>query len=215
MPRSRRGCETWDFPILLLHGRPSQTGHRASPMLPFVSSHPERYYGSGDLHFITATCYHRQPFLDTPARRDLFLHVLEHMRRRYRFVVLGYVIMPEHFHLLVSEPQSKTLSTVMRALKLGFSRRWLSPGRAPPAAHSAARAASHLQARFYDFNVWTERKRIEKLRYLHRNPVKRGLVASPEQWRWSSFRLYSSGEVGLVKVNDTSVLLMKVRKPAT
>ena len=129
-PRSRRGCETWDFPILLLHGRPSQTGHRASPMLPFVSSHPERYYGSGDLHFITATCYHRQPFLDTPARRDLFLHVLEHMRRRYRFVVLGYVIMPEHFHLLVSEPQSKTLSTVMRALKLGFSRRWLSPGRA-------------------------------------------------------------------------------------
>ena len=54
-------------------------------MLPSVSSHPERYYDSGDLHFITATCYHRQPFLDTPARRDLCLLVLEHMRRRYRF----------------------------------------------------------------------------------------------------------------------------------
>src|SRR5437667_9428780 len=46
------------------------------------------------------------------------------------------------------------------------------------------------QARFYDFNVWTERKRIEKLRYMHRNPVQRGLVESPEQWRWSSFRWY-------------------------
>ena len=45
------------------------------------------------------------------------------------------------------------------------------------------------QARFYDFNVWTERKRIEKLRYIHRNPVERGLVSSPEQWRWSSFSM--------------------------
>ena len=183
-------------------------------MLASVSSHPERYYGSGDLHFITATCYHRRSFLDTPARRDLFLHVLEAMRRRYRFVVLGYVVMPEHFHLLVSEPQRNTLSTVMQALKLGFSRRWLSPGQAlqQPAPNLAPRRI--WQARFYDFNVWTERKRIEKLRYLHRNPVKRGLVASPEQWRWSSFRSYFCGEIGLVKINDTSILLMRVRKPA-
>jgi len=42
------------------------------------------------------------------------------------------------------------------------------------------------QRRFYDFNVWTERKRIERLRYMHRNPVKRGLVSQPEQWLWSS-----------------------------
>ncbi len=200
--------------MLSLHGRPSQTGRRAGPMLPSVSSHPERYYGSGDLHFITATCYHRQPLLDTPARRDLFLHVFEDMRRRYCFAVLGYVIMPEHFHLLVSEPQRKTLSTVMQALKLGFSRCWLSPGRAlqQPTQKPAPRRI--WQARFYDFNVWTERKRIEKLRYLHLNPVKRGLAASPEQWRWSSFRFYFYGEVGFVKVNDTSILLMKVRKPA-
>ena len=46
------------------------------------------------------------------------------------------------------------------------------------------------QARFYDFNVWTERKRVEKLRYMHRNPVMRGLANSPEDWRWSSFRWY-------------------------
>jgi len=57
------------------------------------------------------------------------------------------------------------------------------------------------QKRFYDFNVWTERKRIEKLRYMHRNPVKRGLVEQPDQWRWSSFRSYFLGERGLVRVN--------------
>ena len=59
------------------------------------------------------------------------------------------------------------------------------------------------QARLYDFNVWTEKKRIEKLRYMHRNPVARGLVASPEQWRWSSYRAYAFGEQGIVAVNAT------------
>ncbi len=65
------------------------------------------------------------------------------------------------------------------------------------------------QHRFYDFNVCTEKKRIEKLRYLHRNPVKRGLVASPELWKWSSFRSYALGEPGVVKINDWNVLKWK------
>jgi REP-associated tyrosine transposase len=73
-----------------------------------MPTHPIRYYGSGDLHFITACCYHRRPFLCSASHRDLFLQVLEEMRRRYRFVVVGYVIMPEHFHLLLSEPQRHT-----------------------------------------------------------------------------------------------------------
>jgi putative transposase len=70
------------------------------------------------------------------------------------------------------------------------------------------------QARFYDFNVWTEKKRIEKLRYIHRNPVARGLVESPEQWQWTSFRAYSSGEAGPVKINDTEILVMTIHPPA-
>jgi hypothetical protein len=70
--------------------------------------------------------------------------------------------MPEHFHLLVSEPQLRTLSTVMQALKLGFSRRWLSPRRALLQSTLWPLPRRIWQARFYDFNVWTERKRIEK-----------------------------------------------------
>ncbi|MBA3914447.1 MAG: hypothetical protein H0X25_11520 [Acidobacteriales bacterium] len=57
------------------------------------------------------------------------------------------------------------------------------------------------QKRFYDFNVWTEHKRIEKLRYIHRNPVERGPVSEPDQWAWSSFRAYAYGEVGPVRVD--------------
>jgi hypothetical protein len=68
--------------------------------------------------------------------------------------------------------------------------------------------------RFYDFNVWTEKKRIEKLRYIHRNPVKRGLVQSPEHYRWSSFRWYSCGEPGPVRINDTNILVLKIRPSA-
>ena len=83
----------------------------------------ERFYGAGDLHFITCSCYRRQPLLATACRRDMFLTVLERMRERYRFVVVGYVIMPEHIHLLISEPQEGNPSVVMQALKLGFTRR--------------------------------------------------------------------------------------------
>ncbi|HLH07083.1 MAG TPA: hypothetical protein VKW78_07595 [Terriglobales bacterium] len=62
--------------------------------------------------------------------------------------------------------------------------------------------AHFWQHRFYDFNVWTDKKRIEKLRYMHRNPVLRGLVTSPELWKWSSYRYYPSGETVVVRVNE-------------
>ena len=182
----------------------------------------KRYYGAGDLHFIACSCYRRQPLLGTPRRRDLLLTVLEQVRRRYQFVVAGYVIMPEHIHLLISEPQKKNPSTVMQALKLSFARRVLAQARRrrnPSQASLFERAPQHVwQKRFhhsdYDFNVWTEHKRIEKLRYMHRNPVKRGLVASPELWRWSSFRAYFLGETGRVRVNQWEVLKMKMPPPA-
>jgi putative transposase len=68
----------------------------------------KRYHGAGDLHFITCSCYHRMPWLGSAYRRDLFLSVLEDMRQNYSFVMVGYVVMPEHFQLLISEPQNGT-----------------------------------------------------------------------------------------------------------
>jgi putative transposase len=196
----------------------------------------KRFYGAGDLHFITCSCYKRQPVLGTASRRDLFLTVLERVRRRYRLVVIAYVVMPEHFHLLITEPQIGDPSVVMQALKLGFARRVLAemvrtqvskgarPGAPAPApakaqvskgARPGAPNSSHIwSARFYDFNVYTERKRVEKLRYIHRNPVERGLVMEPDQWLWSSFRSYMYGEVGPVRVNDWQLLELRAMGPA-
>ena len=125
--------------------------------------------------------------------------------------------MPEHFHLLISEPQVGDPSKVMQVVKQRYAQLIL---RRRSRKHQLAQrvlweaASVHVwQARFYDFNVWTERKRIEKLCYMHRNPVKRGLVTSPEQWRWSSFRSYMYGEPGLVRINDTDALQMRRGKP--
>jgi len=184
-----------------------------------------RFYGSRDLHFLTFSCHRRQPFFNDAARCDLFLKILERVRRRYRLVVLGYVVMPEHVHLLVSEPQRAILSTAIQALKLGLVRSLKGGGTVPrsrkrsetwgtPVSEVPVTPSHFWQARFYDFNVWTEKKRIEKLRYIHRNPVARGLVDSPEQWQWSSFRWYLNGEAGPVQINDTDILVMRIRPPA-
>lgn len=135
---------------------------------------------------ITTSCYQRLPLLASRANRDLFVRVLEQVRRRYRFVVLGYVILPEHVHLLISEANRGNPSVFIQALKQGFARRLLRKlrSRDDPRQRSLWNAAvleGHIwQRRFYDFLVWTKRKGIEKLRYMHRNPVTRALVLEPE-----------------------------------
>jgi hypothetical protein len=58
------------------------------------------------------------------------------------------------------------------------------------------------QVRYYDFSVWSEAKRIEKLRYIHRNPVTRGLGQRPEDWNWSSFAHYVTGTEGVVEIDS-------------
>ena len=167
-----------------------------------------RYYGAGYSHFITTSCYQRAPLLGSRRNRDLFLHVLEQVRHRYHFVVVGYVVMPEHVHLLIGEPQRGDPSVVMKALKQGFARRLLARLRRTRDLNQRSLWQAPVergriwQPRFYDFVVFSEHKRVEKLRYMHRNPVKRGLVLEPQQWAWSSFRHYACDERGHVLVNE-------------
>jgi putative transposase len=163
----------------------------------------KRYYGTAGLHYITWSCYGRRPLLGTVARRDLVLTVLERMRDRYRFAVIGYVVMPEHVHLLISEPLIGDPSKIIQAVKLSVSRRLAIAGEF---------SGRFWQSRFYDFNLWGQQKEIEKLKYMHRNPVVRGLVASPEDWRWSSYRSYAYREAGLVRINDWGWWEEKIRR---
>ena len=177
----------------------------ADTMRLVMPSGLHRSYGAHHLHFITCSCYRRLPFLSLPRSRDRFLSILEQVRARYRFVVVGYVVMPEHIHLLITEPEVRNPSTVMQVLKQRSAHVLLRKRKRrdplQPELFREEPRRAFWQARFYDFNVWSTKKRIEKLRYMHRNPVTRGLVESPEQWRWSSYRYYLLDEVGPVQVN--------------
>jgi REP-associated tyrosine transposase len=147
-----------------------------------------RYQQTGDFHFLTFSCYRRRDYLSTVAAMELFEDALERVRLRYRLVVAGYVVMPEHVHLLVNEPARGLLSTAIQAVKLSVSVR--------------SRQRPFWQAHYYDFNVSTHEKFVEKLRYLHRNPVVRGLCARPQDWRWSSFRHHQTGVRGTVEIES-------------
>ncbi len=171
-----------------------------------------RIYGLGHLHFLTFSCYSRLPLLGSARSRDAFVEVLGEVRDRYGFKLVGYVVMPEHVHLLISEPARGTPSTVLQILKQSVSRRLQHQQRERvPAARSAvpggasdSRLSQFWQRRFYDFNVWSRKKKVEKIAYMHTNPVKRGLVAHPKDWPWSSYAFYAErGEilVGIDPVN--------------
>src|SRR3984893_18623742 len=165
-----------------------------------------RFYGRGDLHFVTFSCYRRRRYLGTHRARHRFLKILDQVRSRFRFLLIGYVVMPEHVHLLVSEPKKGNPSKALQVLKQKVSRTLRKPARKSSAQLSLAFAAvtdspAFWQRRFYDFNVWSSKKLKEKLDYMHRNPGQRRLVLHPKDWPWSSWSHYERGEMGLIRID--------------
>jgi len=147
-----------------------------------------RFRSSGQTHCVTFCCYHRHPAFIAPAPMQVFQAGLERVRRSFELCVYGYVVMPEHVHLLLGEPQHGALADAIKSLKQGVSRRLI------------GEAEHFWQKRYYDFNVRNEAEFVEKLRYIHRNPVKRGLCLAAEDWEWSSFRQYTTGCAGVVEI---------------
>jgi putative transposase len=197
-----------------------------------------RFHQSRQSHFLTFSCYRRHAKFSSAEICGLFLECLEAMRSRFAIRIYGYVIMPEHVHLLVSEPDHGTLADAMHFLKLSFAKRRkaklvarelrLSQSKVPESTvphstvpHSTVpqvrgrSVAANLgrtdvqsastpfwQKRYYDRNVRDEDEFTVKLRYLHRNPVARGLVRNPADWKWSSFRHYALREKGPVEIES-------------
>ena len=182
----------------------------------FMPAGLERRYGTRSSHFVTCSCYHRLPLLADDRVKRLLLNILEEVRQKYRFCVYGYVIMPEHFHLLMGAPESGDPSTALQVLKQRVARKVRTVCMPTLSQHMGKVGApsglerfglyedlpQFWQRRFYDFNVWSGKKHVEKLRYMHRNPVTRGLVKNPEDWTWSSFRHYAFGEAGPVEIES-------------
>jgi putative transposase len=182
---------------------------RVGPLVLPMPKKLKRYYGLKHLHFITCSCYRRLPLLGSVRARNAFVKVLGQVRHRSQFALVGYVVMPEHIHLLVSEPAHGIPSTVMQVLKQRVSRQLRKrKRRRVSGAQLAFRFGvsqtplpQFWQRRFHDFNVWSHKKKVEKLHYMHYNPVKRGLVTRPEDWPWSSYLIYAKAGRGLTPID--------------
>jgi putative transposase len=168
----------------------------------------KRCYGEGNLHFITFSCYQRLPLLGNARARDIFLEELGNVRDAMGFPLIGYVVMPEHVHLLIGEPIQGTPSAVLQRLKLRVARRLRERKRGVGLGQTVLQVdtaseplRAFWQARFYDFNVYTQKKRMERLHYMHANPVIRGLVKHPKDWRWSSWAGYHEGNTAAIRID--------------
>src|SRR4051812_26643897 len=156
-----------------------------------------RLQQTGHSHFVTFTCYRRSKFLCETAACAVVLQSLENARLRYGMRIFGYVLMPEHIHLLVSEPKLGTLARALQSFKSASAR--VARRSCPAIANSTVR---FWQARYYDRYMRDHEEFVEKLRYIHRNPVKRGLCQRPDQWLWSSYRHYLTAEYGTVEIES-------------
>jgi putative transposase len=201
-----------------------------------MPSRLKRFQESGQTHFLTFSCYQRRPFLNAIESRSIFESALERVRVSFGLRVYGYVVMPEHVHLLISEPDGapfkpsfglsggesksdgapfkplfglsggetpRSLADAIKSLKQGGSRRLI------------GEAEHFWQKRYYDLNIRNQAQFMEKLRYIHRNPVKRGLCERPEEWQWSSFRHYSTGFEGRVEIESEWISRKRERKAGT
>ncbi len=175
------------------------------------------------VHFITTNTYRNYPYFQDEEFSHILLEELQLYSVKLGFTIMGYVIMPSHLHLLLwwdkDEKPMLNISTIMQRVKGATARRIIDllRGRSEhplrpicqgrermlSATHEGAGSKAHKrnikhrlwQRGFYDFNIYTEKTLLEKLEYIHNNPVRAGLAASPIDYAWSSYRLYFSDVV--------------------
>ena len=149
-----------------------------------------RHYDNlGTARFITFSCYRGKQFLANRPAKALLIKHLNGTRKKHRFKLWAYVIMPEHVHLVMLPPDEMKMGLVIREIKSLTAREYfaLTPGK-----RSEKRV--FWKKRCYDHNCRSEASVMEKIAYCHKNPVVRGLVAKPENYQWSSYNWYRGME---------------------
>jgi putative transposase len=153
----------------------------------------KQVYGKGHLHFITCTGYQQQVRFGVEKHRDLFTQLLEEVRVKFRFDVVGYVVLPTHFHLLMTEPGVDTADNSVVTLRQRYGRRY----------NNSARSTEQVwQTRYADTHVFEPDRITERLHFMHQEPVRLKLVESPTDWEWSSARAYAGLPEGVVTIEQ-------------
>ena len=174
-----------------------------------MSTRPKRqiFDIEGHAFFVTFSCYHRVPLLEQDRCKGIVLGNLESLSRRHRIGVVAYVVIPDHVHALLRPDTTGKLSVFLQQWKrlTSFAISEFLQLKTNPSATPFARRIRdadgnvHVwQKRYYPFNVFTPAKALEKIEYMHNNPVKAGLVKDACDWPWSSARDFLEGKRGPV-----------------
>ncbi|MFQ5862919.1 MAG: transposase [Candidatus Brocadiales bacterium] len=165
-----------------------------------------------NIHFITTSCYNRLSLFSSDKMKTTFIQSVKHIRNKYDFKLFGYIIMPEHIHLLLQTQKDKTVSDVMREIKqtCAFNALQILKTNNTKSTleklkrntgRKTERKYNFWKPRFYDFNIYSEKKFKEKLDYCHKNPVTRGLVNDPSEWRFYSYRNYFLNDDSIISID--------------
>jgi putative transposase len=174
------------------------------------------YYGLNHLHYLTKSTYRRARLYDSERFRNQWVATLGELRQELGFKVVGYVLMPEHFHALFWPTPDANLPQIIQKLEdrralfvlknlredpgFPWCRKMLARVTLPATVHHHAHFRV-WQRKGYDMNIWTVKKLQEKLNYMHNNPVKRGLVRERGDWPWSSWRFYFLRDASLLAMD--------------
>jgi len=172
-----------------------------------------RFHIKGHVYYVTTVVYDRLPIFKRPSFIIPLYDSLNFYRHKQEFKLLGYVVMPDHVHLIIWPSGTCTVSDIMRDYKKFTSTRlirqaevegveeWVVAFRS--AGRETGRSANKVwQDSFWDVNIYTERFLRQKLYYLHRNPVRAGLVDKPEEYVYSSYRNYVYDENWLIEIDQ-------------
>ena len=184
-----------------------------------MPSNLRRYDVPGHVHFWTISCYRRLPFFMHEAVRAIVVEGLGMMKARFGICLIGYVVMPDHMHVIVyphaqGADHPVPISRLLHAFKkhVGFHGKgilrnlWREHGRLWTRglnewAHGALGAQSIWTTRGHDFNIDRHETLLTKLDYCHKNPITRGLAERAEDWPWSSFRYYEMGDDSVLSMD--------------
>ncbi len=160
-----------------------------------MSKSREAVYGKGHLHLVTCVCFGKLPKLGEEKHRDVFVRLVEEVRVKFRFAIVGYVVMPDHFRLLMREPEIDTAANAVEMIKARYRRRY----------NSSARLDEQVWgSRWQDTHVVGAEAVAASLAQMHAEPVKAGLAASAEEWGWSSARAYAGLPEGVVTMEPVA-----------
>ncbi|KAA3635208.1 MAG: hypothetical protein DWP97_05255 [Calditrichaeota bacterium] len=168
-------------------------------MLRGLQLHKQKHFeNTGTVRFVTFSCYHNYNLFKTDKVKQIFIKHLKRVREKYKFKLYGFVIMPNHVHIVLLPINNVRLSQIIGELKSLSAREiieyWtlldLNIFEKLKVNRSGKQKFAFWQRKYYDYNCRTKEITLNKIMYCHNNPVVKGLVENLEDWEWSSYRWY-------------------------